>query len=255
MKLNLQRPIAFFDLETTGVNFAQDRIVEISIVKILPDQTQEIFTRRTNPTIPIPADASKIHGIYDKDVANEPKFSELAAEVVAFLEGCDLSGYNCMRFDIPVLVEELLRAGLEFDLDSRKIIDVQQVYHKMEPRTLTAAYKFYCEKELTGAHGAEVDAVATYEVLASQLDRYSDTIKNDMDFLAEFTNDGNFVDIARRIRKENGKLFFNFGKHRDKTLEEIWRREPQYFDWMLNAEFPLHTKQKIREFIRTVKSA
>lgn len=254
MKLNLQKPLAFFDLETTGTNFAQDRIVEISIVKISPDQTQEIFTRRTNPTIPIPADASKIHGIFDKDVVNEPKFSEIAASVIEFLEGCDLSGYNCIRFDIPVLVEELLRSGHEFDLDSRRIIDVQQVYHKMEPRTLSAAYKFYCEKELTNAHGAEVDTLATYEVLVSQLDRYSDTIKNDMDFLAAFTNDGNFVDIARRIRKENDKLIFNFGKHKDKSLDEIWRREPQYFDWMLNAEFPLHTKQKIREFIRTVKS-
>ena len=247
MKLNLTKPLAFFDLETTGINIAQDRIVEISIVKVMPDGNEETKSMRINPTIPIPASTSAIHGIYDKDVADAPTFQEVCTELDLFLANCDLGGYNSNRFDVPLLLEEFLRAGVNFKLDDRKLIDAQRIFHMMERRTLEAAYKFYCDKDLENAHSAEADTRATYEVLKSQLDRYSDELQNDMAFLHDFTGDGDFVDPSRRMVYENNVPVFNFGKHKGKPVKEVFMREPQYYNWMMNSDFPLNTKQKLKE--------
>lgn len=250
MKLNLSRPLAFFDLETTGTDVAKDRIVEISILKIHPDYKEETYTRLINPTIPIPAIVSAIHGIYDKDVASAPTFQYVAEEVFEFLRDCDLAGYNSNRFDVPLLAEEFLRVSDRYTFDDRNMIDVQTIFHKMEQRTLTAAYKFYCEKELTDAHSAEADVKATKEVLESQLDRY-DEIENSIDFLSTFSKGNNKnVDYAGRIiMNEDGVEAFNFGKHKGKTVEQVFTEEPSYFSWMMNADFPMYTK-KIIERIR-----
>jgi len=253
MKLNLNKPIVFFDLETTGVDVAKDRIVEISIMKLHPDGEKEIKTRRVNPEMPIPEESSKIHGIYDADVKDEPTFKALAKSLAQFIGNSDLAGYNSNKFDVPLLVEEFLRVGVDFDITNRKLVDVQNIFHKMEQRTLVAAYKFYCGKELQDAHSAEADNLATYEVLESQIERY-DELKNDIDFLAEFSSRSNNADLMGRIVfNEEGEEVFNFGKHRGKPVSQILEQEPSYYNWIMDGNFPLYTKKvltaiKLRKF-------
>lgn len=243
MQLKLTKPICFFDLETTGTNIAKDRIVEISILKIYPNGNRESHTWRVNPECPIPAEVTAIHGISNEDVANEPTFKELSDKVYELIKGCDLAGYNSNRFDIPLLAEELLRAEVEFDFKNASFVDVQTIFHKKEKRTLEAAYKFYCDKDLTNAHSAEADTNATYEVLKSQLDTYSD-LENDMKWLANFSKHKRFADFAGFIRfNKEGKEVFAFGKHRGKSVETILDEEPGYFGWIQNADFPLYTKK------------
>jgi|SRR6185312_1033021 len=244
-KLKLNRPIAFIDLETTGTNIGSDRIVEISILKLLPDDTTQIETFRVNPTIPIPADSSAIHGIFDKDIAESPTFKQLAPNLMKILEQCDFAGYNSNKFDIPLLVEEFLRAEIDFDIENRKLIDVQNIFHKMEQRTLAAAYKFYCHQEHMGAHGAEADVKATYEVLKAQLEKY-DSLEGNVAFLQKFSSANESVDLAGRIvRDKKGVEVFNFGKHKGKPVAEIFKSEPSYYNWMMDGDFPLSTKRVI----------
>lgn len=244
MELNLKNPIVFFDLETTGTNVTKDRIVEISYLKVYPNGKEEIKTKRINPEIPIPKEASDIHGITDEDVKDAPTFKQIAKSLIDQIEGCDLAGFNSSRFDIPLLAEEFLRVGLDIDFSKKKLIDVQIIFHKKEQRTLEAAYKFYCNKSLVDAHSAEADTKATYEVLKAQLDRYDD-LPNDMGKLAEeysFFNDN--VDLAGRIiRNEHGVEIFNFGKHKGKPVVEVLKSEPSFYAWMMDADFPLNTKQ------------
>jgi DNA polymerase-3 subunit epsilon len=243
MKLKLSKPLAFFDLETTGVNIATDRIVEISIVKILPDGGKEIKTKLINPTIPISAESSAIHGITDADVADKPTFKEVAKEFAAFIEGCDLGGFNSNKFDVPLLAEEFLRADVDFDVAKRKLVDVQNIFHKMEQRTLSAAYKFYCDKNLDNAHSAEADTMATYEILEAQVEKY-DELENDVKFLSEFSQRTNNADLLGRIVfNEEGIEVFNFGKHKGVPVEQVLVREPGYYNWMMNGDFPLYTKK------------
>jgi len=243
MELQLNKPICFFDLETTGTQVATDRIVEISILKVFPNGNKESHTWRVNPEMSIPAVTTAIHGISDEMVANEPTFKELAPKVYALIKDCDLGGYNSNRFDIPLLAEELLRAEIDFDLKKANSVDVQTIFHKKEKRTLEAAYKFYCDKDLTNAHSAEADTNATYEVLMSQLDRYSD-LENDMSFLATFSAHKEFADFAGYIGyNKKGEEIFSFGKHKGKTVDEVMEKEPGYFGWLLNADFPLYTKK------------
>lgn len=241
-KLNLKNPIVFFDLETTGTNINSDRIVEISYLKILTNGNEESKTMRINPEMPIPAESSAIHGIYDKDVADSPTFKEVAKSVARDIEGCDLAGFNSNRFDIPVLAEEFLRAEVDIDMSRRKFIDVQVIFHKMEQRTLSAAYKFYCDKNLEDAHTAEADTRATYEVLKSQLDRYPD-LQNDMAYLAEFSSFNRNVDFAgRMVYDEKGVEVFNFGKYKGMAVEEVLEKDPGYYGWILGNDFTLNTK-------------
>lgn len=253
MKLNLKNPIVFFDLETTGTNIVSDRIVEISYHKVSPNGREETTTMRINPEMPIPLSSSEIHGIYDADVVNSPTFKSVAKEIARDIEGCDLAGYNSNRFDIPLLAEELLRAEVDIDLMKRKFVDVQVVFHKMEARTLTAAYKFYCEKDLVGAHGAEADTLATYEVLQAQLDRYPELV-NEIDFLSKFTSQNNNVDFAgRMIYNEKGEELLNFGKYKGQKVVDVLKNDTGYYGWMMNSDFPLHTKKvltniKLRNF-------
>lgn len=243
MDLQLTRPICFFDLETTGVNVTNDRIIEICVHKVQPDGKEETHTWLVNPTIPIPDGASAIHGIYDADVADRPTFATLAAEVYNLIQDSDLAGYNSNKFDIPLLAEEFLRAGIEFDMSKRRAIDVQNIFHRMEQRTLTAAYKFYCGKSLDDAHSAEADVLATYEVLKSQLDRYEE-LENDMSFLAEFSNRQKVADFAGFIAYNGkGQEIFTFGKYRGQTVESVLQENPGYYGWIQNADFPLYTKQ------------
>ena len=243
MDLQLTRPICFFDLETTGVNVTNDRIVEICVHKVHPDGKEATHTWRVNPTVPIPAGASAVHGIYDADVANKPTFADLAAEVNGLIQDSDLAGYNSNKFDIPLLAEEFLRAGIEFDMSKRRAVDVQNIFHRMEQRTLTAAYKFYCGKSLDDAHSAEADVLATYEVLKSQLDRYEE-LENDMRFLAEFSNRQKVADFAGFIAYDGqGQEIFTFGKYRGQTVESVLQENPGYYSWIQNADFPLYTKQ------------
>ena len=245
MKLNLKRPIVFLDLETTGVDPAKDRIVEISLVKVMPDGSQEVKTRRLNPEMHIPEAASAVHGIHDEDVANCPTFREISKSLWSYISGCDFAGYNSNKFDIPVLVEEFLRAGIDVDMDKCRFIDVQNIFHRMEQRTLVAAYKFYCGKDLTQAHSAEADTLATYEVLKAQLDRYSE-LQNDVEFLSEFSARSQNVDFAGRIiYDDKGVEVFNFGKHKGRSVAEEFRTEPSYYAWMMNGDFPLYTKKVI----------
>nr|WP_320120465.1 3'-5' exonuclease [uncultured Marinifilum sp.] len=247
MNLNLKNPIAFIDLETTGINVAKDRIVEICIVKVAPNGEEEVKTFRVNPGIPIPAQSSAIHGIKDEDVKDEPTFKELGKIIAKYLEGCDLAGYNSNRFDFPLLAEEFLRADIDFDMKKRKFVDVQTIFHKMEQRTLTAAYKFYCNKELEGAHGAEADTKATYEVLKSQLDKY-DNLENDIEYLATFSSQNKNADFAGFIIiDEKGVERFNFGKNKGKTVEEVLEKQPGYYGWVMNSDFPLYTKKILTE--------
>ena len=246
MKLNLKKPLVFLDLETTGVDTSRDRIVEISLVKVMPDGSKEVKTRRLNPEMHIPETASAIHHIYDEDVAECPTFREIAKSLWSYLEGCDLAGYNSNKFDIPVLVEEFLRAGVDVDMQKVRFVDVQNIFHKMEQRTLVAAYKFYCGRDLTEAHSAEADTLATYEVLMAQLDRYPEALQNDIDFLSEFSSREQAVDFAGRIvYNDKGEEVFNFGKHKGKTVREVFRTEPSYYSWMMNGDFPLYTKKVI----------
>jgi len=243
MEISIKNPLVFIDLETTGIDVVNDRIVEISALKIMPTGKQEIKTRRVNPTIPIPAEATSVHGISNDDVKDEPTFKEIAKSLAQFLEGCDLAGFNSNKFDFPLLAEEFLRADVDFDFRKRKFIDVQTIFHKMEKRTLEAAYKFYCNKDLVGAHSAEADTIATFEVLKAQLDRYPD-LQNDIDFLAEFSTHKQNVDFAGRIvYDENGVEVFNFGKHKGKPVEDVFTMEPSYYSWMMNGDFPLYTKK------------
>lgn len=247
MNLNLKNPIAFIDLETTGINVAKDRIVEICIVKVSPNGDEEIKTYRVNPEIPIPAHASAVHGIKDEDVKNEPTFKEIGKTIAKYLEGCDLAGYNSNRFDFPLLAEEFLRADIDFDMRKRKFVDVQTIFHKMEQRTLTAAYRFYCNKELEGAHGAEADTKATYEVLKAQLDKY-DALENDIEYLAKFSSQNKNADFAGFIIiDDKGVERFNFGKNKGKTVEEVLEQQPGYYGWVMNSDFPLYTKKILTE--------
>ena len=243
MELNLNKPICFFDLETTGVNVASDRIVEISILKVFPNGNKESHTWRVNPEMPIPPNVSAIHGITNEMVANEPTFNELAPKVFQLIKDSDLGGFNINRFDIPLLAEEMLRADIDFDMKKALSVDVQTIFHKMEKRTLEAAYKFYCDKTLENAHSAEADTMATYEVLKAQLSKYED-LKNDMSFLAEFSSHRNFADFAGFIGfTKDGQEIFNFGKHKGTLVEEVLEKEPGYFGLLLNAYFPLYTKK------------
>jgi len=248
MKLQLTRPIAFIDLETTGINIGTDRIVEIAIVKILPDGSKQVKRKLINPQIPIPAASSEVHGITDEMVKEAPTFKQVSNEVKQFLEHCDIGGYNSNRFDIPMLIEEFLRSGLEFSTSERKMIDAQKIFHMMEQRTLSAAYKFYCNKQLTDAHSAEADATATWEVLEAQVERYPQ-IGNTVESIARFTGEDDIVDFARRFIKVNGIETFNFGKHKGKPVTQVLKEEPQYYDWMMKGDFPMNTKQKFTEIL------
>jgi DNA polymerase-3 subunit epsilon len=260
MELNLTKPLAIFDLETTGVKVGSDRIVEISIIKVMPDGTQSVYTKRINPTIPIPPQSIEFHGIHDEDVKDAPTFADIANELNQFISNSDLGGYNSNKFDIPLLVEEFLRAGLDFDLRGRRFVDVQNIFHKMEPRTLHAAYAFYCDKDLVNNHSAEADTLATLEILKAQLDRYqgveykdkkgniSEPVVNDVGALATFSENYSNVDLVGHIVfNEMQQEVFNFGKHKGKTVDEVFEKEPHYYDWMMKADFPLSTKKVITQ--------
>lgn len=243
MKLNLKNPLIFFDLETTGTNINTDRIVEICYLKVHPNGNEEAKTMRINPEMHIPEASSEIHGIYDEDVADCPTFKDVAKDIAKDIEGCDIAGFNSNRFDVPVLVEEFLRVGIDIDLAKRKFIDVQVIYHKLEQRTLSAAYKFYCGKNLEDAHSAEADTRATYEVLKAQLDKYPDVLTNDINFLSEYSNYSKNVDFAGRIIYDNnGVEIFNFGKYKGYPVSEVLHRDPGYFGWIMNGDFTLNTK-------------
>ncbi len=250
--LQLNKPLAFIDLETTGVNPGTDRIIEIAIVKLLADGTKSVKRKLLNPQVPIPRASSDVHGITDEMVKDCPGFKQVAQELKQMLDGCDIAGYNSNRFDIPVLMEEFLRAGVEFDMRGRKLLDVQNIFHKMEPRTLGAAYKFYCNKNLEGAHSAEVDATATYEILVAQLSRYPD-LGTTVESILKLIGEDQLVDFARRFVMDNGIEVFNFGKFKGRAVSEVLKAEPQYYDWMMKGDFPQHTKQKLTEiYTRTM---
>lgn len=256
MKLTLKRPLAVFDLETTGVDVTNDRIVEIAILKIQPDGTTEEYLKRVNPEMTISEESISIHGISNEAVANEPTFAQLADEVASFIGDADLAGYNSNKFDIPVLAEEFLRAGHSFDISDRRFVDVQNIFHKMEQRTLVAAYAFYCQKELKNAHSALYDATATWEVLKAQVEKYPDLVP-EVDFLSDFSKAGNFelLDFAGRIAINDEKeAIYNFGKHKGKTVREVAKSEPGYYGWMLDANFPLYTKQVLRREMEKIKA-
>lgn len=247
MRLNLKNPLVFFDLETTGIDITKDRIVEISYVKVFPNGKEESKTMRINPERPIPPESTAIHGITDDDVKDCPTFKAVAKTLAAQIEGSDLAGYNSNRFDIPLLAEEFLRADVNIDLNRRKFVDVQTIFHKMEQRTLSAAYKFYCNKTLENAHTAAADTMATYEVLQAQLDRYPE-LQNDIAFLSDFSSYNNNVDFAgRMIYNDKKEEVFNFGKFKGRLVEDVLKNEPGYYAWMMNSDFPLNTKQKLTE--------
>ncbi|WP_339922600.1 exonuclease domain-containing protein [uncultured Cyclobacterium sp.] len=259
MDLNIKTPIAFFDLEATGINISTDRIVEISILKILPDSTQELKTLKINPTVPIPLETSLIHGIYDKDVVDAPTFKDVARELFRFFEGTDLAGFNVLKYDIPLLVEEFLRAGIDFDIEKRNLLDAQKIFFMMEKRNLSSAYKFYCGKTLENAHSAEADTVATYEVFKSQIERYMGQeledlqgnkigiMENDMKKIHNLINE-KMVDLAGRfVFNDKGEECFNFGKQKGKPIAQVLKEEPGYYDWMMKGDFPLDTKRKLTQ--------
>ena len=256
MNISLQKSLAIFDIEATGLSVTHDRIVELAIIKVSPDGSQEKYLQRFNPEIPIPKLVSEIHGIYEEDIKDSPTFKEGLPELEAFLENCDFAGYNSNKFDLPMLAEELLRAGSTFDLSSKRHIDVQNIFHKMEQRTLIAAYSFYCNKDLKNAHSALADAEATWEVLDAQIQRY-DELKDNVDFLDEFSRHGNVkrVDFAGRLAyNENDEVVYNFGKQKDKTVKEVAQTEPGYYGWMMSADFPLYTKQCLKAEMNRIKS-
>jgi DNA polymerase-3 subunit epsilon len=247
--LELKRPIAFIDLETTGVSLSSDRIVEIAIIKLLPDNTRQVKRKLINPEMPIPQASSDIHGISDEMVKDAPTFKQAANEIKVFIDGCDLGGYNSNRFDIPILMEEFLRVGLEVDLSKRKMVDVQHIFYTMEPRTLSAAYKFFCSKELVDAHSAEADVSATIDVFMAQLDRYTQ-LGNSVESVLGVIGEEKIVDYARRFSfDDKGVEVFNFGKHKGRAVTDVLKAEPQYYDWMMRGDFPLHTKQKLTEIL------
>ena len=247
MKLHLTKPIVFFDLETTGINIATDKIVEISILKIYPNDNKESKTWLVNPEIEIPKEASDIHGITNEKVVTEPTFKELAPKISEMIQDCDLAGFNSNRFDIPLLAEELMRAGIDFDMKNRKAIDVQVIFHKKEQRTLSAGYQFYCGKELEGAHGAEADTNATYEILLAQIAKYND-IENSVEALSDFSSHGERADFAGFIlMNDENKEIFSFGKYKGRTVEEVLIENPGYYAWINNADFPLYTKKVLKE--------
>ena len=248
MRLQLDKAICFIDLETTGINVSTDRIVELAIVKIMPDASKQIKRKLVNPEMPIPKAATEVHGITDEMVHQAPTFKQIANEVKQFIEGADLAGYNSNRFDIPMLNEEFLRAGLSVNLENRKLLDVQKVFHMMEQRTLSAAYKFYCNKNLEDAHSAEADASATWEILEAQLEKYP-VLGNSVESVVKFTGEDHIIDFARRFIYENGVEVFNFGKHKGKPVSQVLKEEPQYYDWMMKGDFALHTKQKLTEML------
>lgn len=242
MKLYLRNPLIFFDLETTGIDVALDRIVEISYLKVYPNGDEEAKTMKINPTVPIPPKVTAIHGITDEDVKDAPKFAEIARQLVKVFEGCDFAGYNSNKFDLPLLAEEFLRAGVDIDLKKRKFIDIQVIFHKKEQRTLGAAYKFYCDKDLHDAHSAEADTRATYEILQAQLDRYAD-LSNDVDELSKYSSHNRNVDfLGRIIYDDQGMEVFNFGKYKGQRVDEVLKKDQGYYGWMMNGQFPLHTK-------------
>ena len=257
--LHLKNPLVFFDLETTGINIAKDRIVELSFLKALPNGEHVTYTRRVNPEMPIPQESSMIHGIYDEDIKDAPTFKSLAKNLTKFLEGCDLAGFNIIRFDVPMLVEEFLRVGVDFEVSNRKLVDAQRIFHMMEPRNLKAAYKFYCNADLEDAHSAEADTVATFHVLDAQIKKYqgvkikdsdgneTEPIKNDMQILHDLTA-SKIVDLAGRMAfNQAGVEVFNFGKHKNRPVVDVLRKEPTYYDWMMKGDFPLDTKRKLTE--------
>jgi DNA polymerase-3 subunit epsilon len=247
--LALKRPIAFIDLETTGVSLSTDRIVEIAIIKLLPDNTRQVKRKLINPEMPIPQASSDIHGISDEMVKDAPTFKQAANEIKVFIDGCDLGGYNSNRFDIPILMEEFLRVGLEVDLSKRKMVDVQHIFYTMEPRTLSAAYKFFCNKELVDAHSAEADVSATIDVFMAQLGRYTQ-LGNSVESVLGVIGEEKIVDYARRFSfDDKGVEVFNFGKHKGRAVADVLKAEPQYYDWMMRGDFPLHTKQKLTEIL------
>ncbi len=244
MKLNLKRPIIFFDIESTGLNPVKDRIVEISLIKVHPNGSEDVKTRRLNPECLIPEEASAVHGIYDDDVKDCPTFKQIAKSLANEFIGCDIAGYNSNRFDIPLLGEEFIRAGVSIELGNYKFIDVQTIFHKLEKRTLEAAYKFYCKKDLQDAHSAEADTRATYEVLMAQLDHYPDDLQNDIEFLAEFSQQNRNVDLAGRIiLNEQNEPIINFGKHKGKSVVEVLTKEIGYYNWIMGSDFPEDTKK------------
>lgn len=259
MKLNLKIPLCFFDLETTGINITQDRILEIAVIKVMPNGEVLRKSNVVNPTIPIPAESTAIHGISEADVKDKPTFKEVAKDYAKFFEGADLAGFNILKFDVPMLVEEFLRAGVEFDYSRKKLIDAQKIFHLMEKRSLSAAFKFYCGKDMTDAHSAEADTQATLDVLYAQIERYENqdvtdglgkkigVIKNDMEVLNKLTA-SDLVDLAGRItRNQKGEPVFNFGKHKNKPVLQVFKEEPSYYDWMMNGDFPMDTKRRLTE--------
>lgn len=251
-QLLLKRPIIFLDLETTGTDHAKDRIIELALVKILPGGNRDSYVKRLNPGMPIPPSSTAIHGITDEHIKDAPLFKHIAKDLYEWMRHCDLGGYASSKFDIPLLAEEFLRAGIDIDFTERHMIDVQQIFFKMESRTLSAAYNFYCNKTLENAHSAEADILATIEVLEAQLDRYMELGK-EVKSLHDFTGNEQFVDYARRIVMKDGHPVFNFGKHKGRKVEDIFTEEPQYYDWMMQADFALHTKQKISEILNRMK--
>lgn len=252
MALELSHPLAIIDLETTGINLATDRIIEIAIVKVLPDKTRSVKRKLVNPQMTIPKASTDVHGITDDMVKEAPAFKDIANEIKQFIGNADLSGFNSNRFDIPLLMEEFLRVGLEFDMQGRRMVDVQHIYHFMEKRNLAAAYKYYCLKELDGAHSAEVDASATWEVLEAQVEKYPN-LGTSIDSILEVVGEEPIVDFARRFILENDREVFNFGKHKGKSVADVLKREPSYYDWMMKGDFPLHTKSKLAEIMnRTI---
>lgn len=244
MNLKLQRPIVFFDIEATGLNVGTDRIVELCCIKVYPDGREEVKTQRFNPGIPISEEATAVNGIRNEDVANCPTFKEKASEIAQVFSGADIAGFNSNFFDVPLLVEEFIRSGVDFDPSRCRFVDVQNIYHKMERRTLSAAYKFYCDADLENAHSAEADTRATYEVLKAQLDRYEGELQNDVAFLSDFSKRNNNVDLAGRVvMDEQGVEVINFGKYRGKPVAEVFRRDPGYFSWLMQGDFTQNTKQ------------
>lgn len=252
MKLNLKKPLVFFDIESTGVDVAKDRIIDLCVIKVFPDGKEETHNFRFNPSIPIPHEASAIHGIYDEDVITEPFFKDRATEVFDLLNDSDLAGFNSNKFDLPLLLEEFIRVGLAFSIDNRSLVDIHKIYMQYEKRNLENAYRFYCGKKLENAHSAEADTRATYEVLLGQLQRYSD-LPNDVIELHQISNEERFIDSGRRFVYENGIPVFNFGKYKGRAVSEVLKQDPGYYNWMMNGDFAMHTKQKLKELKQQVK--
>ncbi len=256
MKLNLKKPVVFFDIESTGLSVSKDRIVELGLIKINPDQSEETLTLRINPEMEISKESQEIHGISNEDLKDAPTFKEVAPRILEFIGDADLAGYNSNKFDIPMLLDEFTRVGVDFDMSRRKAIDVQNIFHKKEQRTLAAAYKFYCDKEIENAHSADADITATYEVLKAQLDKYPD-LENDMDFLAEYSQNSKnkLLDFAGRLAvNKEGEPIYNFGKHKNKTIKEVFEKEPGYHAWMLNNDFAHYTKKVLKEITDKLKA-